>query len=112
MNPFEEQHYDINRALQTLRPGAQWSMANNEYSTLEWHPDNTTTKPSLEELKVEIARLKADYEYREYQRQRALEYPSIAEQLDMLYWDQINGTNNWQTTINAVKDKYPKPEIN
>ena len=30
------------------------------------------------------------------------------EQLDMQYWDKINGTNNWQDAINAVKAQYPK----
>lgn len=41
-------------------------------------------------------------------RRRA--YPAIAEQLDMLYWDKINGTNNWQQTISDIKATYPKPE--
>jgi hypothetical protein len=40
--------------------------------------------------------------------QRAKDYPSIQEQLDMQYWDKINGTNKWQQAINAVKQKYPK----
>lgn len=32
-------------------------------------------------------------------------YPSIADQLDDIYW---NGIDGWKTTIKAVKDKYPK----
>jgi len=40
--------------------------------------------------------------------QRANNYPSLADQLDMQYWDKINGTNKWQQAINAVKQKYPK----
>jgi hypothetical protein len=28
---------------------------------------------------------------------------AIGDQLDMQYWDKINGTNNWQDAINAVK---------
>ena len=43
-----------------------------------------------------------------YKDYRAKEYPSIQEQLDMQYWDKINGTNKWQQAINAVKQKYPK----
>lgn len=43
-----------------------------------------------------------------YKERRALEYKSIAEQLDMLYWDKVNNTNLWQEHINAVKTKYPK----
>ena len=36
---------------------------------------------------------------------RKLEYPSIADQLDDIYH---NGIDGWKTTIKAVKDKYPK----
>ena len=39
---------------------------------------------------------------------RLQEYPSIAEQLDMQYWDSVNGTTIWKDTIKAIKDKYPK----
>lgn len=43
-----------------------------------------------------------------YATRRMIEYPSVQEQLDMLYWDKINGTNNWLKTINEIKRKYPK----
>jgi basic membrane lipoprotein Med (substrate-binding protein (PBP1-ABC) superfamily) len=59
----------------------------------------------------EEIRLQAEYEYKEYQRKRAAEYPSIQEQMDMQYWDLINGTTTWQDAIDAVKAKYPKPEV-
>lgn len=39
-------------------------------------------------------------------RQQA--YPSLQEQADMQYWDQINGTTIWQDTITEIKEKYPK----
>lgn len=44
-----------------------------------------------------------------YIEQRKQAYESIEEQLDMLYWDKINGTNNWETMITTVKNLYPKP---
>ena len=28
----------------------------------------------------------------------------------MLYWDKINGTNNWVDSISKVKEKYPQGE--
>lgn len=40
-----------------------------------------------------------------YKAKRAAEYPSIADQLDSLYHGGFEG---WKTTIQAVKDKYPK----
>ena len=43
-----------------------------------------------------------------YQRYRAAAYPSNGEQLDMQYWDAINGTTTWVDAITAVKSKYPK----
>ena len=36
-------------------------------------------------------------------------YPIIQDQLDMQYWDIVNGTNVWKDTIAAVKAKFPKP---
>tara|TARA_Y100000034_G_scaffold88617_1_gene106382 strand:+ start:762 stop:1079 length:318 start_codon:yes stop_codon:yes gene_type:complete len=37
-------------------------------------------------------------------------YPSIEEQLDMLYWDRKNGTKKWEESIDKVKADNPKPE--
>jgi hypothetical protein len=43
-----------------------------------------------------------------YKYQRTAAYPSIQEQLDLLYWDKVNGTDNWEQAIAAVKAEYPK----
>ena len=43
-----------------------------------------------------------------YTELRAAEYPSLQEQADMKYWDEINGTTVWRDTITAIKEKYPK----
>jgi len=45
-----------------------------------------------------------------YDQQRMIAYPSIQEQLDMQYWDSVNGTTTWADAIAAVKAQYPKPE--
>jgi hypothetical protein len=45
------------------------------------------------------------YDAKKYQRDRAEAYPSIADQLDDLYH---NGIDGWKTTIKVTKDKYPK----
>ena len=41
---------------------------------------------------------------------RANEYPSIQEQLDMQYWDSVNGTTTWKDAVAKVKADNPKPE--
>ena len=43
-----------------------------------------------------------------YTEKRLAEYPAISEQLDMIYWDKVNGTNLWQEKIAEIKAKYPK----
>jgi hypothetical protein len=44
-----------------------------------------------------------------YQELRASAYPSMQDQLDMQYWDGVNGTTTWQDAIEAVKTGNPKP---
>ena len=67
-------------------------------------------------ITTEVARLQAVYDAQEYARDRATEYPTIGDQLDML-WHAID-TGDWTaakvkltsfyTELKAVKDKYPK----
>lgn len=47
---------------------------------------------------------------KQYAIDRAAAYGSIAEQLDMLYWDLMNGTDTWKDHVTAVKAAYPKPQ--
>ena len=50
---------------------------------------------------------KAEYDATQYSRDRALEYPTIGDQLDMIYHNGDGGAT-FQAAIKAVKDKYPK----
>jgi len=43
-----------------------------------------------------------------YVELRQAEYPDLTTQLDMQYWDSINGTTTWKDAVDAVKAKYPK----
>ena len=43
-----------------------------------------------------------------YAELRAADYPSREAQLDMMYWDKVNGTNTWQDTIQEIKNRHPK----
>ena len=52
--------------------------------------------------------LKSDIPALSYSELRQAEYPSLQDQLDMIYWDKVNGTNTWQETITSIKAKYPK----
>jgi len=37
-------------------------------------------------------------------------YPSIGDQLDMQYHDEVNGTTTWKDAIAATKAKFQKPD--
>jgi len=43
-----------------------------------------------------------------YADNRRAAYRSLPDQLDMIYWDKVNGTSDWQKHIKEVKDKYLK----
>ena len=68
------------------------------YSNLKLIKD-TATMPSEEEVNAKIAEL-------QWIKDRALDYPSIPDQLDDIFH---NGLDAWKATIQETKDKYPKP---
>jgi len=97
---------DIINSIKAINPNAQVSVNADDINQITWH--NRTTPISANEILAKQQELIAEYNSNQYQRDRAKNYPSIQEQLDMQYWDKINGTNKWQQAINAVKQKYPK----
>ena len=71
---------------------------------VEWESDDIT-QPTEAEITAEQERLQGLYDNEEYKRNRANEYPSVADQLDDIYH---NGIDAWKATIKETKDKYPK----
>jgi len=96
----------ITEAILKINPNAQISVKADDINQITWH--NGTTPIPANEILAKQQELITEYNSNKYQRDRAKDYPSIQEQLDMQYWDKINGTNKWQQAINAVKQKYPK----
>jgi hypothetical protein len=96
----------IIKSILKINPTAQVSISADDINTLVW--ENGTTPIPANEILAKQQELITEYNSKQYQRDRAKDYPSIQEQLDMQYWDKINGTNKWQQAINAVKQKYPK----
>ena len=93
-----------NQAVLSLRPEGGFSVT--EDGIVEYLiPDGT--EPSESEIQIEIIRLQAEYDANQYQRDR--QYPSIGDQLDQQYWDQVNGTTTWKDAVAKVKSDNPKP---
>ncbi len=98
---------DIATTILSINPNAQIVVRGDNVNTIEWH--NGTTPIPANEILAKQQELITEYNSNQYQRDRAKDYPSIQEQLDMQYWDKVNNTNNWQTKVNEIKVKYPKP---
>ena len=94
----------IRTAIEQLDPTAGFELTEDNV-LLNWN-SSVRSQPTDEEINKKFQELKADYDSKEYQRLR--EYPPIEEQLDMLYWDRMNGTERWIQAIKSVKDKHPK----
>ena len=92
-------------AIQSLRPNAELAIIGD---VIEWH-DTEQTQPTDAEITAEISRLQAEYDSKQYARDRAEAYPSLTDQADMAYWDRQNGTTTLDDAISAVKIQFPKP---
>jgi hypothetical protein len=57
-------------------------------------------------VEIDLAAVAAWQDPNAYKYQRAVAYPSIADQLDTLYH---GGYDAWKATITAVKEEFPKP---
>jgi hypothetical protein len=94
---------DIVSAILAINPKAAASVENDDISKIIWL--HGTTPIANSDILAKQKELIAEYNSKEYQRDRAEAYPSIADQLDDIYH---NGVDEWKKTIKAVKDKYPK----
>ena len=65
-------------------------------------------QPSGAEIEAAHAEWQAEYNAQEYARNRAQAYASVGDQLDMQYWDNVNGTTTWRDHITEVKARHPK----
>ena len=75
-----------------------------DINRITWQDGNPTNITNQQILDKQVE-LKADYDAKQYQRDRVKEYPTWEDQLDDIYH---NGIDGWKATIKATKDKYPK----
>ncbi len=88
---------DLTKPLFALYPTAKWTLNGDDYSGLTWLSEDIS-KPTKAELLSWV-------DPNAYKAKRAAEYPSFADQFDLLFH---GGIEAWKASIQAVKDKYPK----
>ena len=101
---------DITTAILAINPNANVSVNAEDINQITWH-DGTTPIPKAD-IEAKMVEVQADYDAKQYQRDRV--YPSIGDQLDML-WHSIDQNPalksqyfDFYEAIKAVKVKFPK----
>jgi len=99
----------IIKAILKINPNANVRVDNNNINQIEWFDTTPIPKADIEAKMVEV---QAEYDAKQYQRDRV--YPSIGDQLDML-WHSIDQNSalksqyfDFYEAIKAVKVKHPK----
>ena len=95
--------------LITVRTGQWfgWSDSKNKiYSNLIVHDGGS--KPTEKQCTDGLKALQDAWDLKNdsYKSKRREEYPSVVDQLDLIYH---SGVNAWKAKIKETKDKYPKP---
>ena len=102
MATLEEFKTECRSELQALRDGdGIYKQVNNERLPI--------SDDDFEQMVIDCANSKFDQQENGYKTARQEAYGSIADQLDMIYWDGKNSTTTFQDHIDAVKAAHPKP---
>ena len=91
----------------------EWSLSGSPTTEEEFEENFTVIKsngnprPKWSVIQTHLATIQADYDSKQYQRDRKAEYDKL-NQFEMQFDDQRDGTTTWVDAINGIKDKYPK----
>ena len=99
MATLEELTTEATAEIEAAKP--LYKQVNNE--RLEFTDDD------YDQAVTDLANSKYDQQENGYKIARQEAYGSIADQLDMMYWDNVNGTTTWKNHIAQVKSDNPKP---
>ena len=99
MATLEELTTEATAEIEAAKP--LYKQVNNE--RLEFTDDDYA------QAKIDLGNSEWDEQENGYKSARQEAYGSIADQLDMQYWDAVNGTTTWKDHIAQVKSDNPKP---
>ena len=85
---------DICSAILKINPSAQVSVNAEDLEQITWYAG--TPEIPKADIVAKQAELKADFDSKQYQRNRKEEYASIPDQLDYIYH---NGVEKWKTDM-------------
>ena len=97
---------DIIKSILAINPKAQVSVNANDINQITWH--NGTTPIPTNEILAKQQELIAEYNSKQYQRDRAKEYPDFKEYLDGIVKGDQAQIDKYIADCLAIKTKYPK----
>ena len=97
----------IHQAILSLEPNAGFILQDDDINTLVWTKPNIT-QPSNEDILAEQSRLQAEYDAKDWERNRQAEYPSLEDCIHALL-DGGDTLTDLQAARQVVKDNHPKP---
>jgi len=92
-------------AIKSLEPNAEFVLSDDVIT--EWHSEDIT-QPTDEAIATEQARLQAEYDAKDWQRNRLEQYPSLQDCIHALL-DGGDTLTDLQAARQLVKDNNPKP---
>jgi intein-encoded DNA endonuclease-like protein len=96
----------IINSIKEINPNAEVSVINEDVNQITWH--NGTTPILANEILAKQQELIAEYNSKQYQRDRAKEYPDFKDYLDGIVKGDQAQIDKYIADCLAVKAKYPK----
>ena len=97
-------------AILNINPNAIVSVHNENYDTIQWH--DGTTPIAKSDIETKVSEMNTAYDNAEYQRDRAVAYPSLKEFAEAYCEKEIGGDstkwNAYKTAYNKVRTDNPK----
>lgn len=96
---------DISAVLTVIRPGAEWSLNNNDYAQLSWN--DPSTMPTLAEIEAAWPSVQAE---RANEVSRAARLVAFRDEADPLFFGWQRGENTeqeWLDKCEEIRGRFP-----
>lgn len=94
----------IMQAVVSLAPGAEWTLAGDDYASLDWLVGHGHDKPSESEVEAEIVSLDNAAPMAELRRQRDIKLGECDWVVVKSVEDEVTPAADWKTYRQALRD--------
>lgn len=100
---------DYSVVLTSIRPGALWSIVDNDYATLDWQDDSP--KPTKKTLDDAWPQVQYQLEYAAVEAARRARYQAETDGLFFAAQREGGDLIAWQSAVDQIKADLPYPEM-